>query len=85
MKKGSSTVCDEALLTCNRAVSTPILANSGNAVSQKPLADASTVGNALNRLGDPDELAQAIVWLSSGRASYITATTLACNGGMIGA
>lgn len=68
-----------------RSVTTPILVNSGNSVSQKPLKDASTVGNALQRMGDPDELAQAIVWLTSGRASYITATTLACNGGMLGA
>jgi 3-oxoacyl-[acyl-carrier protein] reductase len=37
---------------------------------------------ALRRLGGPDEVADAIVWLSSERASYITGQTLLVDGGM---
>lgn len=75
---------DEAQTVLHRAVATPILVNSGNAIDQKPLAEAASNNNALQRFGDPEELAEAVVWLSSGRASYVTATTLACNGGEIG-
>ncbi len=38
----------------------------------------------LGRLGRPDEIAQAILWLSSGGASFVTATDLAVDGGLIG-
>jgi NAD(P)-dependent dehydrogenase (short-subunit alcohol dehydrogenase family) len=70
---------------CPGAVATPILVNSGNSSLQEPLADADSIDNSMKRFGDAEEIAQAIVWLSSGRASYINATVLACNGGMIGA
>ncbi|ETS84348.1 hypothetical protein PFICI_02373 [Pestalotiopsis fici W106-1] len=36
---------------------------------------------ALQRLGDPEEIAECVVWLSSRRASYVTATTLSPHGG----
>jgi len=36
----------------------------------------------LQRLGDPREVAEAIVWLASERASYITGHTLLVDGGM---
>jgi len=37
---------------------------------------------ALGRQGLPEEVAEALVWIVSGRASFVTATTLAPNGGM---
>lgn len=36
---------------------------------------------ALQRPGDPEEIAECIVWLASHRASYVTATTLSPHGG----
>jgi 3-oxoacyl-[acyl-carrier protein] reductase len=36
----------------------------------------------LKRLGEPQEVAEAIVWLASERASYITGQTLLVDGGM---
>jgi len=37
---------------------------------------------ALGRVGEPDEIAQCILFLTSGRSSFITATTLAAHGGL---
>lgn len=37
----------------------------------------------LQRLGDPEEAARAIVWLCSDEASYITAAAVAIDGGMM--
>lgn len=67
-----------------RAIATPILINSGNSPSQTPLKDPNNMDNALRRFGNPEEVAEAIVWLTSGHASYITAAVLAVNGGMLG-
>ncbi|KIW39626.1 uncharacterized protein PV06_08223 [Exophiala oligosperma] len=39
---------------------------------------------ALKRTGMPEEVAECLVWITSGRASFVTATTLAPNGGMVG-
>ena len=36
----------------------------------------------LNRLGDPKEIANAVAFLASNEASYITGETLHVNGGM---
>ncbi len=36
----------------------------------------------LQRLGDPREIAETIVWLASERASYITGQTVLVDGGM---
>ncbi|KAF2802339.1 oxidoreductase [Mytilinidion resinicola] len=66
------------------AVATPILANSGNKASATPLKDSASMDNGLGRFGDPEELAQCIVWLTSGRASYVTASTVVANGGQLG-
>jgi 3-oxoacyl-[acyl-carrier protein] reductase len=36
----------------------------------------------LGRLGAPDEIAQAVLWLSSRSASFVTATDLEVDGGL---
>jgi NAD(P)-dependent dehydrogenase (short-subunit alcohol dehydrogenase family) len=37
---------------------------------------------AVGRVGEPSEMAECILWLTSGRSSFVTATTLAANGGL---
>ena len=37
---------------------------------------------ALGRVGDPDEIGQCVLFLTSGRSSFVTATTLAAHGGL---
>lgn len=53
-----------------------------------PLADAATRQRlegltVLNRLGKPEEIAEAIVWLLSPEASYVHGATLVADGGMV--
>lgn len=61
--------------------------DEANAAAQnRPLAEvaaerAKTI--PLGRMGRPDEVANLIVFLASARASYITGTTIAVDGGLI--
>jgi len=38
----------------------------------------------LRRIGRPEEVAAAAVWLSSAQSSFVTGTTLAIDGGQTG-
>ncbi|HWZ57533.1 MAG TPA: SDR family oxidoreductase [Gemmatimonadaceae bacterium] len=61
------------------------LAKSRAAVSghgEQEIFDGWAADAALRRLGGPNEVADAIVWLASERASYITGQTLLVDGGM---
>lgn len=50
--------------------------------TEKEIFDDWAADAPLKRLGEPQELADAIVWLASERASYITGQTLLVDGGM---
>jgi 3-oxoacyl-[acyl-carrier protein] reductase len=61
------------------------LAKSRSASTGKPeqeFLDGWAVEAPVKRLGQPRELADAIVWLASERASYITGQTVLVDGGM---
>lgn len=47
--------------------------------------DATAAATSLGRIGNPDEIAAAIEWLSSPEAGYITGTDLLIDGGFIAA
>ena len=56
--------------------------SSATGKSQQEIFEAWAADAPLKRLGEPRELAEAIVWLASERASYITGQTLLVDGGM---
>jgi NAD(P)-dependent dehydrogenase (short-subunit alcohol dehydrogenase family) len=39
--------------------------------------------HAMRRLGKPEEVAEPVVWLASDRASFVTGTCVACDGGVL--
>lgn len=45
--------------------------------------DAMAQYNPMKRLGNPDEIANAVMWLCSDAASYVTGHTLAVDGGLL--
>jgi 3-oxoacyl-[acyl-carrier protein] reductase len=50
--------------------------------NEQELFDSWAAETPLQRLGDPRELADAVVWLASERASYVTGQTVLVDGGM---
>ncbi len=49
----------------------------------KPRESAITALHPLGRLGTPDEIAQAVLWLSSDSASFVTGQAIAVDGGYV--
>src|SRR2546425_1023658 len=56
--------------------------SAAQAKSEKEIFEAWAADAPLKRLGNPKEVADAIVWLASERASYITGQTLLVDGGL---
>jgi 3-oxoacyl-[acyl-carrier protein] reductase len=55
---------------------------SSSKKSEREILDAWAADAPLQRLGDPREVAETLVWLASERASYITGQTVLVDGGM---
>jgi len=58
---------------------TPLLTNTLNEEQMKPLAGLHPIG----RLGQPEEVAEMVLWLSSPKASFVTGTYFAIDGGYL--
>jgi 3-oxoacyl-[acyl-carrier protein] reductase len=56
--------------------------SEAQAKNEKEIFEAWAADAPLKRLGNPKEVADAIVWLASERASYITGQTLLVDGGL---
>ena len=63
---------------CPGAISTPMVAKMLE--EQKEAMDEFLKLQAIGRLGTTDEVAQAVLWLCSDGASFVTGTTLAVDG-----
>jgi NAD(P)-dependent dehydrogenase (short-subunit alcohol dehydrogenase family) len=69
---------------CPGAIDTPMLRATANA-TRSPEEMLSTIGrmHALGRIGRPQEVANAIAFLASDEASFITGTSLIVDGGLL--
>lgn len=56
--------------------------STATGMKEKEIFEAWAADAPVRRLGEPRELADAIVWLASDRASYITGQTVLVDGGM---
>lgn len=63
-------------------VVTPILTRSGIAFDEAAQAKLAS-RHPMNRLGQPEEIADAIVWLASDASAFVTGTTLNVDGGYL--
>jgi len=63
---------------CPGAIDTPFLAQL-----PKPFLDRLIFGTPMTRLGKPEEMAQAVLWLCSDAASYVTGHALSVDGGTV--
>jgi NAD(P)-dependent dehydrogenase (short-subunit alcohol dehydrogenase family) len=66
---------------CPGAIDTPMLSRIGDGAER--LGIALVAENPSGRLGSPEEVAEAVIWLCSDRASFITGQTLTVDGGFL--
>ncbi|MGO4665170.1 SDR family NAD(P)-dependent oxidoreductase [Bosea sp. 2RAB26] len=67
---------------CPGAVETELFRSSIDGADDPQAAyDAVRARYALRRIASPDEIAAAILWLTSGESSYVTGTAIAVDGG----
>ncbi|MFB6109553.1 MAG: glucose 1-dehydrogenase [Halodesulfurarchaeum sp.] len=67
---------------CPGFIETPLL-EEGGITSDPELRSAIEGRHAMNRLGTPAEVANAVVWLSSDEASFVTGEALGVEGGYL--
>lgn len=65
---------------CPSFINTPMV--SAMIEDQPRLADNVSVASPMRRLGTPEEIADAILWLSSDNASFVNGIALAADGGL---
>jgi NAD(P)-dependent dehydrogenase (short-subunit alcohol dehydrogenase family) len=66
---------------CPGAIATPMLERIGAGAER--LGVSLVAENPAGRLGDPAEVAEAVVWLCTDAASFITGQTLTIDGGFL--
>lgn len=66
---------------CPGAIRTPMF--SGGEEKHPWLGKSITAAGPMRRLGDPSEIAEAVVWLCSDAASFVTGLPMAVDGGWV--
>lgn len=67
---------------CPGFIETPMLSNAGLDKNDE-LHHAIENMHAMKRLGKPDEVADALLWISSNEATFVTGHSLAVDGGFL--
>jgi len=68
---------------CPGAIKTPML---DGVINEQPEIEQTLIDyEPIRRLGKPEEVGEAAVWLCSDRASFVTGQTLAVDGGLTAA
>ncbi|MBV7337823.1 SDR family oxidoreductase [Chloroflexi bacterium TSY] len=66
---------------CPGAIRTPMIQR---ALDERPeMADGIAAMHPLGRMGEPEEIAQAVVWLCSDAASFVTGLPMSVDGGIV--
>jgi enoyl-[acyl-carrier-protein] reductase (NADH) len=66
---------------CPGLVNTPLIADM---VTENPeLHEHLVASHPLGRIAEPEEVADAIVWLATGKSSYVTGVALPVDGGYL--
>lgn len=65
------------------AVAAGMIATDMTAELNQDIVERVVTGSALGRIGTPEEVAEAVAFLASERASYITGQTLVVDGGIV--
>ena len=47
------------------------------------IRERTVATHAMRRLGQPEEVAEPVIWLASDRASFVTGTCITCDGGIL--
>lgn len=66
---------------CPGVIHTPMVERAFRASPQ--MAEAATALEPVGRLGKPEEIAEAVVWLCSDAASFVTGLPMAVDGGLV--
>jgi NAD(P)-dependent dehydrogenase (short-subunit alcohol dehydrogenase family) len=66
---------------CPGVIHTPMVERASKASPQ--MAEAFAAVEPVGRLGKPEEVAEAVVWLSSDAASFVTGLPMAVDGGLV--
>jgi NAD(P)-dependent dehydrogenase (short-subunit alcohol dehydrogenase family) len=66
---------------CPGVIRTPMI---GRRLDSKPHREAAFIAmEPVGRLGEPEEIAEAVVWLCSDAASFVTGHSMAVDGGLV--
>ena len=66
---------------CPGVIRTPMVERAFSASPE--FAEAATKQEPVGRLGNPEEIAEAVVWLCSDAASFVTGLPMAVDGGLV--